>query len=196
MLFNTTTPIGEETERSLGVGINRIKESDTNCQASARVALHCTNTNIALSFGCNISHISSLLVVLNNTVLFGNSKSLPAKAVQSASLSLQSVHDVHGCNSLAARVLSVRHGVTDDVLEEHLQDTPGLLVDEATDALDTTSASQAADSRLGDSWKGDEERKRKKKAAAFLTRQCYRATLCDGAWHHPFRVPFLPLEKY
>jgi len=47
-------------------------------------------------------------------------------------------------------VLGVGHGVTDDVLEEDLEDTAGLLVDEAGDALDTTTACEAADGGLGD----------------------------------------------
>jgi hypothetical protein len=47
-------------------------------------------------------------------------------------------------------VLGVGHGVADDVLEEHLEDTAGLLVDEAGDALDTTTAREAADGGLGD----------------------------------------------
>ena len=47
-------------------------------------------------------------------------------------------------------MLGVGHGVTDDVLEEDLEDTAGLLVDEAADALDTTTAREAADGGLGD----------------------------------------------
>ena len=76
--------------------------------------------------------------------------SLTAEAVQGAALALQSVDDVHGRHSLALGVLGVGHGITDDVLEEHLQDTTGLLVDQAGDSLDTTTASQTADSGLGD----------------------------------------------
>jgi hypothetical protein len=47
-------------------------------------------------------------------------------------------------------VLAVGDGVTDDVLEEDLQDTASLFVDQARDTLDATTASQTADSRLGD----------------------------------------------
>ena len=47
-------------------------------------------------------------------------------------------------------MLSVGHGVADNVLEEHLEDATGLLVDEARDTLDTTAASQTADGGLGD----------------------------------------------
>ena len=36
------------------------------------------------------------------------------------------------------------------VLEEDLEDTTGLLVDETGDTLDTTTTSETSDSRLGD----------------------------------------------
>ena len=51
---------------------------------------------------------------------------------------------------LRACSVGVGHGVTDHVLEEHLEYAAGLLVDEATDALDATTAREAADSGLGD----------------------------------------------
>ena len=75
---------------------------------------------------------------------------LTTEAVEGAALALDGVDNVKSSDSLAAGVLSVGDGVTDDVLEEHLQDTSGLLVDEAGDALDTTSACQTADSGLRD----------------------------------------------
>ena len=73
---------------------------------------------------------------------------LAAEAVQRAALALERVHDVERRDRLAARVLRVRDGVTDDVLEEDLEDAARLLVDEAADALDTTAASEAADGGL------------------------------------------------
>ena len=75
---------------------------------------------------------------------------LPAEAVQGAALALEGVHDVQRRDRLAAGVLRVGDGVTDDVLQEHLQDTAGLLVDQAGDALDTTTAREAADGGLRD----------------------------------------------
>ena len=75
---------------------------------------------------------------------------LTTETVEGAALSLESVDDVHGGDGLSAGVLGVGDGVTDNVLQEHLEDTAGLLVDEARDTLDTTSASQTADSGLGD----------------------------------------------
>jgi hypothetical protein len=47
-------------------------------------------------------------------------------------------------------MLGVGHGIADDGLEEDLEDTAGLLVDEARDALHTTTTSEAADGGLGD----------------------------------------------
>ena len=65
-------------------------------------------------------------------------------------MTLEGVDDIHGGDGLAAGVLGVGHGVADDVLEEDLEDAAGLVVDEAGDALDATTASQTADSELGD----------------------------------------------
>ena len=66
---------------------------------------------------------------------------LSAEAVKGASLALECVDDIHGGDGLAAGVLGVGDRITDDGLKEHLKDTTCLLVDEATDALDTTTAS-------------------------------------------------------
>ena len=47
-------------------------------------------------------------------------------------------------------MLGVRHGVADDMLEKHFKNTASLLVDQTVDALDATTASETADSGLGD----------------------------------------------
>ena len=78
------------------------------------------------------------------------SRCLAAETVEGTALTFQSVDDVHGGDGLPLGVFRVGHSVTDDVLKEHLQNTTGLLVDETGDTLDTTTASQTADSRLGD----------------------------------------------
>ena len=75
---------------------------------------------------------------------------LAAKAVQSAALTLEGIDDVHGSDCLPFCVFCVGDGIPDDVLEEHLEDTTGLLVDEARDTLDTSTTCQTADGRLGD----------------------------------------------
>ncbi len=75
---------------------------------------------------------------------------LSSKAVQSASLSFQRVHDVHGGDGLSLGVLGVSNGITDDVLQKHLQHTAGLLVDQTGDTLHSAAASETTDGGLGD----------------------------------------------
>ena len=72
------------------------------------------------------------------------------ESVQGTPLPLQSIHHIHSCNSLPFSVLRVGDGIPDHILQEHFQHPPGLLVDEATDPLDATPASQTSDGRLGD----------------------------------------------
>jgi hypothetical protein len=74
---------------------------------------------------------------------------LTSETVESTALSLESVDDIQGSNSLALGVFSVGDGITDDVLKEDLQDTTGFLIDETRDTLDTTTTSETTDSRLG-----------------------------------------------
>jgi len=47
-------------------------------------------------------------------------------------------------------MLRVGDGIANDVLEEDLEDTTGLFVDESRDTLDTTTTSETADGGLGD----------------------------------------------
>jgi len=89
--------------------------------------------------------LSSIVCFVVATAL----KCLAAEAVEGAALSLERVHDVEGRDGLTAGVLGVGDGVADDVLEEDLEHTAGLLVDEARDTLDTASAGQTADGGLG-----------------------------------------------
>ena len=49
-------------------------------------------------------------------------------------------------DSIPLGVFSVGDRVTDDVLEEDLENTTGLLVDETRDTLHTTTTSETADS--------------------------------------------------
>ena len=75
---------------------------------------------------------------------------LAAETVQSAALALEGVDDVHGGDGLALGVLGVGDGIADHVLEEHLQDASGFLVDQARDTFHTSAASETADGRFGD----------------------------------------------
>jgi hypothetical protein len=73
---------------------------------------------------------------------------LCAEAVQGLALALERIDHIQSSHGLAAGVLSVGHCVADDVLQEHLQHSTGLLVDEARDALHAAAASEAADGGL------------------------------------------------
>jgi hypothetical protein len=65
-------------------------------------------------------------------------------------LTLQGVDDVERGDGLALGVFGVGDGITDDRLEEGLEDTTGLFVDHGRDTLDTTTTSETADGGLGD----------------------------------------------
>ena len=73
-----------------------------------------------------------------------------SEAVQGAALPLEGIDDVHGGHRLPLGVLGVGDGIADYTLQEHLEHPAGLLVDEARDALDASSASETADGWLGD----------------------------------------------
>ena len=65
-------------------------------------------------------------------------------------MSLERVDDVERGDRLPLGVLGVGDSVTDDGLEEGLEDTTGLFVDHGRDTLDTATAGKTADGRLGD----------------------------------------------
>merc|ERR1719300_1489435 len=77
-------------------------------------------------------------------------RGLAPKAIQSATLPLEGINNIHSSNGLPLGMLSVGDSVPDDILQEHLQDTPGLLVDQTRDSLHSTPPGQSPDSRLGD----------------------------------------------
>jgi hypothetical protein len=74
---------------------------------------------------------------------------LSTEPIQSLSLTLEGVDNVHGCDSLTARMLRVGDGIPNDILEKDLQDTTSLFVDQTGDTLDTPTASETTDRRLG-----------------------------------------------
>lgn len=94
---------------------------------------------------------------LKNTLycgVLGNEESLEAKTVDSASVALQGIDDVHGGDSLAVRVFSVGSGITENGLEEGTEGVTAFNIDQTRDTLDTTTTSETAESRLGDSRDG------------------------------------------
>jgi hypothetical protein len=47
-------------------------------------------------------------------------------------------------------MLGVGDGITDDILQENLEDTTDLFVDQTRDSLDSTTASKTTDGGFGD----------------------------------------------
>ena len=76
---------------------------------------------------------------------------LATESVDGSSLPLERVDDVQGGDGLAASVFCVGDRVTDDGLQERLEDSAGLLVDEPGDSLDSSTAGETTDGWLGDS---------------------------------------------
>jgi hypothetical protein len=66
-------------------------------------------------------------------------------------LPLESIDNIHGSDSLPLGMFGVGDSISDDILKENLENSTGLFIDEARDTLDSSSASQTPDGRLGDS---------------------------------------------
>jgi hypothetical protein len=93
--------------------------------------------------------ISGLFLCASNELMF-LLKDLSTKSVKGLSLTFEGVDNIHCRYCLSAGVLSVGDRITDDVLEEDLEDTTGFFVDQSRNTLDTTSTRKTTDSRLGD----------------------------------------------
>lgn len=86
-------------------------------------------------------------------VATGQSRSA-TKAIQRSALPFEGVNNIHCGDCPSARVLGVRDGVADNVLEKDLQDAAGLVVNEPGDALDAAAPSQSSNRRLADALDG------------------------------------------
>jgi hypothetical protein len=75
---------------------------------------------------------------------------LSTKSIQCTSLSLQRVDYIHCCDRLALGVFTVCDCITDDVLQEDLEYTTGLFVDQTTDTFHTATTCQTTDCWLCD----------------------------------------------
>jgi hypothetical protein len=62
-------------------------------------------------------------------------ENLTTETVEGTALALESVDDIEGGDSLALGVFGVGDGITDDTLEEGLEDTTGLFIDHCRRAL-------------------------------------------------------------
>jgi len=74
---------------------------------------------------------------------------LGTETVESAAGALEGIHDIERGDRFPLGVLSVSYRVTNDILQENLEDTTGLFVDKTRDTLDTTTAGKTTDSGLG-----------------------------------------------
>ena len=98
-----------------------------------------------------VNSVREDLVALKKAkVLLSLDGCLTSESVQGTSLTFEGIDDIHGGDGLPLGVLGVGDSVTDDVLEEHLEDTTGLLVDESRDTFYTTSSGKTTDGWLGD----------------------------------------------
>ena len=75
---------------------------------------------------------------------------LSTKAVESAALALERMDHIKSSHSLATSVLSVGHSVTNDVFEEHLEDTTGFFINKSRNALHTSSSRKTTNCWLRD----------------------------------------------
>jgi hypothetical protein len=75
---------------------------------------------------------------------------LTAEAVQCTPLPLQCVDYVHCSYGFALGMLAICYCITDDVFQEHLENSPSLLVDQTRDSFYSAPPRQTTDSRFGD----------------------------------------------
>jgi len=75
---------------------------------------------------------------------------LTSESVECPALSFEGVDNVHGSHRLPFGVLSVGHGVSDDIFQKDLEDSAGFLVDESRDTLDSSTAGQTTDGGFRD----------------------------------------------
>ena len=116
---------------------------------SEKISLHARKCGPKIGPGCVILRA---LVGDGDRHVFSSQweRILTTESVESAALALERVHHVHGSDSLSLGVLCVCDGIPDDILQEHLEHTSRLFVDETGDTLDAASTSQTTDGGLGD----------------------------------------------
>ena len=77
-------------------------------------------------------------------------ENLTSESVEGTSLPLESIDHIHGGDSLPLGVFSVGDSIPDHILQENLENSTGLLIDESRDTLDSSTTSQPPDGGLGD----------------------------------------------
>ena len=74
-----------------------------------------------------------------------------SESIESSSLSLKRVDNVHSSNSLSLSVIGVGNGISNDSSQEFLEDISNFLVDTEGDSLDTSSSGKSSDGRFSNS---------------------------------------------
>ena len=72
------------------------------------------------------------------------------ETVESSTLSLEGVDDIHSGDSFSSGVFGVSDGISDNLFEERSENSSGVIIDERGDSLDTTSSTESSDSWFGD----------------------------------------------
>ena len=80
----------------------------------------------------------------------GEGHASSSETVEGTALTFEGVDDVQGGDRLALGVLGVSDRVSDDVLEEDLENSTGFFVNQTRDTFDSSSTSKTTDSRFGD----------------------------------------------
>lgn len=70
---------------------------------------------------------------------------LTSESVDGLALPLESVDNVERCDGLSLSVFRVSDGISNDSLQERLQDSSGFFVDEPGDTLYTSSSRETSD---------------------------------------------------
>ena len=73
-----------------------------------------------------------------------------SETIHGLALSLESINDILWSNCLSLSMISIDEWITNDDIEECLQDLTSLWIDGWADSLDTTSTSKTSDSWLSD----------------------------------------------
>lgn len=87
---------------------------------------------------------------MNCNLISGLSGPLTSLTVQRLARALERIDNVECGDRLALRVLGIGDRVTDDVLEEDLEDATSFFINQTTDTLDATTTSETTDGRLSD----------------------------------------------
>merc|ERR1719369_2210299 len=74
---------------------------------------------------------------------------LSTETIEGTALPLESIDNIHGSNGFPFGVFSVGDSVTNDILQEHLENTTSFFINQARDAFHASTSCQTTNSGLG-----------------------------------------------